>query len=105
VGFGSPDSGVQTNRDAIQYNEMGVALRHHFDFGAIIPYPAAEARLAEFKWPWAKWRSKVAAQAGDEGPFIKAAMEAVGITPGGGVAFGSPGPSAAVRVSERPAIV
>ena len=45
-------------------------------------YPAAEARLAEFKWPWTKWRSKVAAQTGGEGPFIKAAMEAVGIPAG-----------------------
>ena len=45
-------------------------------------YTAVEARLAEFKWPWAKWRSKVAAQTGGEGPFIKAAMEAVGIPAG-----------------------
>ena len=45
-------------------------------------YPAVEARLDEFKTPWKKWRSKVAAQTGGEGPFIKAAMEAVGIPAG-----------------------
>ncbi len=45
-------------------------------------YPAAEARLAEFKWPWVRWRSKVAAQTGGEAPFIKSAMEAVGIAAG-----------------------
>ncbi len=45
-------------------------------------YEAARDRLAEFKWPWSKWRSKVAGTTGGEGPFIKAAMEAVGLKTG-----------------------
>ncbi|HIF11808.1 MAG TPA: dihydrodipicolinate synthase family protein [Dehalococcoidia bacterium] len=45
-------------------------------------YDGVRDRLAEFKWPWATWRSKVAAVTGGEGPFIKAAMEAVGLSAG-----------------------
>ncbi len=45
-------------------------------------YEAARQRLADFKWRWTEWRSKVAAMTGGEGPFIKAAMEAVGLKAG-----------------------
>ena len=46
------------------------------DYEEIIP------ALARFKWEWAKWVSKVVAETEGEGPFIKAAMEEVGITVG-----------------------
>lgn len=45
-------------------------------------YDSAKERLAAFKWQWTKWRSKVAEVTGGEGPFIKAAMEAVGLRVG-----------------------
>ena len=45
-------------------------------------YEAARQRLADFKWRWTEWRAKVAAMTGGEGPFIKAAMEAVGLKAG-----------------------
>ncbi len=45
-------------------------------------YQGARDRLADFKWPWVEWRAKVAAETGGEGPFIKAAMEAVGLRVG-----------------------
>jgi dihydrodipicolinate synthase/N-acetylneuraminate lyase len=45
-------------------------------------YQGARSRLADFKWPWVEWRAKVAAETGGEGPFIKAAMEAVGLRVG-----------------------
>lgn len=45
-------------------------------------YEGVTDLLAAFKWPWAKWRSKVTAVTGGEGPFIKAAMEAVGLKAG-----------------------
>ena len=45
-------------------------------------YEAARQRLADFKWRWSEWRAKVAAMTGGEGPFIKAAMEAVGLKAG-----------------------
>ena len=45
-------------------------------------YEAARQRLADFKWKWTKWRSKVAAETGGEGPFIKTAMEVVGLKAG-----------------------
>ncbi len=45
-------------------------------------YAAVKERLASFKWGWAKWRSKVCEVTGGEGPFIKAAMEAVGLPAG-----------------------
>ena len=45
-------------------------------------YEAARQRLADFKWRWTKWRAKVAANTGGEGPFIKSAMEAVGLKAG-----------------------
>ncbi len=45
-------------------------------------YEAARQRLADFKWKWTKWRADVAARTGGEGPFIKSAMEAVGLKAG-----------------------
>ena len=45
-------------------------------------YAAVKEKLVAFKWKWAKWRSKVSAITGGEGPFIKAAMEAVGLQVG-----------------------
>jgi 4-hydroxy-tetrahydrodipicolinate synthase len=45
-------------------------------------YEAARQRLADFKWKWSKWRAQVSATTGGEGPFIKAAMEAVGLKAG-----------------------
>ena len=45
-------------------------------------YPAVKETLASFKWKWAQWRSKVTEVTGGEGPFIKAAMEAVGLRVG-----------------------
>jgi len=45
-------------------------------------YVAAKERLAAFKWRWAEWRSKVGKVTGGEGPFIKAAMEVVGLKAG-----------------------
>lgn len=45
-------------------------------------YVAAHEKLESFKWKWAKWRSKVIEVTGGEGPFIKAAMEAVGLKAG-----------------------
>ncbi|HIK88531.1 MAG TPA: hypothetical protein EYG09_02615 [Dehalococcoidia bacterium] len=45
-------------------------------------YAAAKAKLASFKWKWNLWRNKVIEVTGGEGPFIKAAMEAVGLPVG-----------------------
>ena len=45
-------------------------------------YEGVRDRLAAFKWRWIAWRAKVAAVTGGEGPFIKAAMEAVGLKAG-----------------------
>jgi len=45
-------------------------------------YDGVRDRLSAFKWRWIKWRAKVAAVTGGEGPFIKAAMEAVGLKVG-----------------------
>ena len=45
-------------------------------------YAGAEDALAEFHKPWSVWRHKVEAVTGGEGPFIKAAMEAVGLRAG-----------------------
>ena len=38
--------------------------------------------LARFKWRWGKWVHEVVAETEGEGPFIKAAMEEVGIAAG-----------------------
>ena len=43
---------------------------------------AAGEKLSSFKWKWNQWRSKVTEVTGGEGPFIKAAMEAVGLRTG-----------------------
>jgi dihydrodipicolinate synthase/N-acetylneuraminate lyase len=39
-------------------------------------------QLAAFKWPWRKWTSRVVKETEGEGPFIKAAMEEVGLSAG-----------------------
>lgn len=45
-------------------------------------YAAIEGVLAAFQKPWGAWTGKVEAVTGGEGPFIKAAMEAVGLKAG-----------------------
>ena len=45
-------------------------------------YEAVIDKLAEFKWPWRKWVHKVIQETEGEGPFIKAAMEIVGLQAG-----------------------
>lgn len=45
-------------------------------------YVAAKDKLSAFKWKWNLWRNRVAQVTGGEGPFIKAAMEAVGLRVG-----------------------
>ena len=45
-------------------------------------YTGAKTLLAAFKWKWVNWRAKVSAITGGEGPFIKAAMEEVGLKVG-----------------------
>jgi dihydrodipicolinate synthase/N-acetylneuraminate lyase len=42
-------------------------------------YPAATRRLASFKWAWGDFAGRVAATSGGEGPFIKAALDVVGL--------------------------
>ncbi len=42
-------------------------------------YDGAQRLLESFKYPWSKWREQVAAVTGGEGPFIKTAMEEVGL--------------------------
>ena len=45
-------------------------------------YVGVKDALVKFKWEWARWRAKVELVTGGEGPFIKAAMEAVGLKAG-----------------------
>lgn len=45
-------------------------------------YAGAKDKLASFKWKWVEWRARVCELTGGEGPFIKAAMEAVGLPAG-----------------------
>lgn len=45
-------------------------------------YQGVVAKLAEFQWQWDKWVEKVTAETEGEGPFIKAAMEEVGLHAG-----------------------
>ena len=45
-------------------------------------YESAKNKLSEFKWKWRKWVVKVLSYTGGEGPFIKAAMEYVGLRAG-----------------------
>ena len=45
-------------------------------------YAAANDHLATFKWEWGKWRDKVIKLTSGEGPFIKAAMEQLGLRAG-----------------------
>ena len=45
-------------------------------------YQRVIQKLAEFKWGWRKWAGKVCQETEGEGPFIKAAMEEVGLPAG-----------------------
>lgn len=45
-------------------------------------YDTLIARLARFQWPFRKWCGKVGRTTEGEGPFIKVAMEAVGLPSG-----------------------
>jgi len=45
-------------------------------------YDAAVAELARFSWRWDEWTHKVCEETEGEGPFIKAAMEEVGLAAG-----------------------
>ena len=45
-------------------------------------YRGVIAKLAAFKWDWQKWTAKVTRETEGEGPFIKAAMEQVGLPAG-----------------------
>jgi 4-hydroxy-tetrahydrodipicolinate synthase len=45
-------------------------------------YAAVQDKLIAFKWKWIEWRDKAMRVTGGEGPFIKAAMEAVGLRAG-----------------------
>jgi len=45
-------------------------------------YDEATKKLSQFKWSWSKWVGKVIAETEGEGPFIKAAMEEVGLRAG-----------------------
>jgi len=45
-------------------------------------YDEVIARLAFFQWPWSQWVDKAVAETEGEGPFIKVAMEEVGLRVG-----------------------
>jgi 4-hydroxy-tetrahydrodipicolinate synthase len=45
-------------------------------------YDRVKKRLGDFKWKWREWITKVIQETGGEGPFIKAAMERVGLPAG-----------------------
>ena len=45
-------------------------------------YTAVKDKLMAFKWKWVEWRRRVNQFTGGEGPFTKAAMEAVGLRAG-----------------------
>jgi len=45
-------------------------------------YVEAKDEMARFLWPWLKWVRKVTRETEGEGPFIKVAMEAVGLRAG-----------------------
>ena len=45
-------------------------------------YPQVIEKLAAFQWPWRQWVEKVVQETEGEGPFIKAAMEQVGLPAG-----------------------
>ena len=45
-------------------------------------YDAVVAQLAGFSWPWDEWTHQVGQETEGEGPFIKAAMEEVGLAAG-----------------------
>ncbi len=45
-------------------------------------YARVRDLLATFKWAWGRWTGRVIAETGGEGPFIKAALAAVGLAAG-----------------------
>ena len=45
-------------------------------------YEQAVEEMARFHWPWHRWVGKVVKETEGEGPFIKAAMQAVGLKAG-----------------------
>jgi 4-hydroxy-tetrahydrodipicolinate synthase len=45
-------------------------------------YQGAVAKLAQFNWAWHEWAEQVGQETEGEGPFIKAAMEQVGLPAG-----------------------
>ena len=45
-------------------------------------YTEVPSILARFKWAWSRWAGAVQAETGGEGPFIKAAMDEVGLVGG-----------------------
>ena len=45
-------------------------------------YDAVVAQLAGFSWPWDEWTHQVGQETEGEGPFIKAAMQEVGLAAG-----------------------
>jgi 4-hydroxy-tetrahydrodipicolinate synthase len=45
-------------------------------------YPGVADKLTEFQWHWDKWVEKVTQETEGEGPFIKAAMEELGLRAG-----------------------
>jgi dihydrodipicolinate synthase/N-acetylneuraminate lyase len=45
-------------------------------------YDAVASKLAQFKWGWREWTHRVQQETEGEGPFIKAAMEEVGLRAG-----------------------
>ena len=54
-------------------------------------YDAVVAQLAGFSWPWDEWTHQVGQETEGEGPFIKAAMEEVGLAAGPPASAGTPG--------------
>jgi dihydrodipicolinate synthase/N-acetylneuraminate lyase len=59
--------------------EWGVELWHELEAH---DYGAATRRLVGFKQAWSEWAHRVASVTGGEGPFIKAALDLVGLRGG-----------------------
>lgn len=59
--------------------EYPLELWRALDRGAYTEVPAI---LGRFKWAWSRWAGAVQAETGGEGPFIKAAMDEVGLVGG-----------------------
>jgi dihydrodipicolinate synthase/N-acetylneuraminate lyase len=59
--------------------EYALGIWHALEAG---DYPGARDRLLAFKPAWSAWAGRVMAETGGEGPFIKAALEQVGLPAG-----------------------